>query len=591
MASTAAAQQRKAVLLEARMRGLTGSEASSAFTPAQQTSLDPPVTEVGFRSPSTSREGVSTKPASGSSSMTGVLPPGAPAPREPSPLKRKAGDGMGPPPARRKSAQPRKLPTKRASSDGGDERLKSAEAKASGLSQELERVREAASKEGEATRQKLQLTRDALENALRKTAEDQARKARRDVADAAFELGRATYVAGSLGGRDAWEDGDAARRLKDREEELRRRREDETKVKRSIRESKKKGLDGATADEAAKYRARKLKKDEELLAGEKARLHQRKLTHAREWQRVRCEDASVFKHRPTLHGKYLLQRLLGKGGFSEVWLSYDLDNCRNVAVKFHTLDSSWGDEKKRAYVRHAAREYSIQRDLEHDRIVRLHDVFEVDADTFATVLEYCSGDDLDLLLRERGRLKENDAKAILLQILSGLKYLHAPTGSGNDRRRAIIHYDLKPGNILFDQRGDAKITDFGLSKIVPDGSMSQGPLSVELTSQGAGTYWYLPPECFRTDSSVTVSGKVDVWSVGVIFYQMLYGKKPFGDGVTQQAILRDRTMLRATSVDFPATPKISDAAKDFCRKCLAHSSLERPTVAELEQHAYLTSSK
>ena len=121
--------------------------------------------------------------------------------------------------------------------------------------------------------------------------------------------------------------------------------------------------------------------------------------------------------------------------------------------------------------------------------------------------------------------------------------------------------------------------------------MSQGPLSVELTSQGAGTYWYLPPECFRTDSSVTVSGKVDVWSVGVIFYQMLYGKKPFGDGVTQQAILRDRTMLRATSVDFPATPKISDAAKDFCRKCLAHSSLERPTVAELEQHAYLTSAK
>ena len=155
MASTAAAQQRKAVLLEARMRGLTGSEASSAFAPAQTTSLDPPVTEVGFRSPTTSREGVSTKPASGSSSMTGVLPPGAPAPREPSPLKRKAGDGMGPPPARRKSAQPRKLPTsKRASSDGGDERLSKAEAKASGLSQELERVREAASKEGEATRQK-----------------------------------------------------------------------------------------------------------------------------------------------------------------------------------------------------------------------------------------------------------------------------------------------------------------------------------------------------------------------------------------------------------------------------------------------------
>ena len=267
MASTAAAQQRKAVLLEARMRGLTGSEASSAFAPAQQTSLDPPVTEVGFRSPSTSREGVSTKPASGSSSMTGVLPPGAPAPREPSPLKRKAGDGMGPPPARRKSAQPRKLPTKRASSDGGDERLSKAEAKASGLSQELERVREVASKEGEATRQKLQLTRDALEHALRATAEADARKARRDVADAAFELGRATYVAGSLGGRDAWEDGDAARRLKDREEELRRRREDETKVKRSIRESKKKGLIAASCGLPAALRHRRDSSPSDEVAG------------------------------------------------------------------------------------------------------------------------------------------------------------------------------------------------------------------------------------------------------------------------------------------------------------------------------------
>ena len=135
--------------------------------------------------------------------------------------------------------------------------MKSAEAKASGLSQELERVREAASKEGEATRQKLQLTRDALEHALRATAEADARKARRDVADAAFELGRATYVAGSLGGRDAWEDGDAARRLKDREEELRRRREDETKVKRSIRESKKKGLIAASCGLPAALRHRR----------------------------------------------------------------------------------------------------------------------------------------------------------------------------------------------------------------------------------------------------------------------------------------------------------------------------------------------
>jgi tousled-like kinase len=70
--------------------------------------------------------------------------------------------------------------------------------------------------------------------------------------------------------------------------------------------------------------------------------------------------------------------------------------------------------------------------------------------------------------------------------------------------------------------GEAKVTDFGLSKIFEN----EGDDSMELTSQGAGTYWYLPPECFEVGKvPPKISSKVDVWSVGVIFYQMLFGKK------------------------------------------------------------------
>merc|ERR1712194_868670 len=129
------------------------------------------------------------------------------------------------------------------------------------------------------------------------------------------------------------------------------------------------------------------------------------------------------------------------------------------------------------------------------------------------------------------------------------------THSVDGARAGIIHYDLKPGNILFDEYGDAKITDFGLSKIIEGADPAD---SMELTSQGAGTYWYLPPECFLLDQNVRISNKVDVWSIGVIYFQMLFGRRPFGDGQSQDHILRNQTMLQATEVNFPVKPVITE---------------------------------
>lgn len=229
------------------------------------------------------------------------------------------------------------------------------------------------------------------------------------------------------------------------------------------------------------------------------------------------------------------------------------------------------------------REYNIHKALDHPRVVKLYDVFEIDANSFCTVLEYCDGHDLDFYLKQHKTIPEREARSIIMQVVSALKYL-------NEIKPPVIHYDLKPGNILLTEGnvcGEIKITDFGLSKVMDEENYNPDH-GMDLTSQGAGTYWYvcnettienvpvffncfivffliaryLPPECFVVGKNPPkISSKVDVWSVGVIFYQCLYGKKPFGHNQSQATILEENTILKATEVQFSNKPTVSNEAK------------------------------
>lgn len=331
-----------------------------------------------------------------------------------------------------------------------------------------------------------------------------------------------------------------------------------------------KELDYYEQEEILKIRHVALRKEDTELQLEYEKLERERNLHIRELKRIHNEDQSKFNDHRVLHDKYLLLTLLGKGGFSEVHKAFDLENQRYVACKIHQLNKEWKQEKKDNYVKHALREYEIHKKLEHPRIVRLFDVFEIDANSFCTVLEYCDGHDLDFYLKQHKCIPEREARSIVMQIVNALKYL-------NEIKPPIIHYDLKPGNILLGSgnlSGEIKITDFGLSKIMDDDNYSPD-YGMDLTSQGAGTYWYLPPECFVVGKTPPkISSKVDVWSVGVIFYQCLYGKKPFGHNQSQATILEEETILKAKDVDFPSKPVVSTEAKVSFSIYTSHDTIQ-----------------
>uniref|UniRef100_A0A3Q3KFS7 non-specific serine/threonine protein kinase n=2 Tax=Monopterus albus TaxID=43700 RepID=A0A3Q3KFS7_MONAL len=336
-------------------------------------------------------------------------------------------------------------------------------------------------------------------------------------------------------------------------------------------------------EEIFKLRIGHLKKEEAEIQTELERLERVRNLHIRELKRIHNEDNSQFKDHPTLNDRYLLLHLLGRGGFSEVFKAFDLAEQRYVAIKIHQLNKNWREEKKENYHKHACREYRIHKELDHPRIVKLYDYFSLDTDSFCTVLEYCEGNDLDFYLKQNKLMTEKEGRSIVMQIVNALKYL-------NQIQPPIIHYDLKPGNILLVNGtacGEIKITDFGLSKVMDDNSYNSAD-GMELTSQGAGTYWYLPPECFMVGKEPPkISNKVDVWAVGVIFYQTLYGRKPFGHNQSQQDILQENTILKATEVQFPPKPVVTTEAKAFIRRCLAYHKEDRVDVLQLASDPFL----
>ncbi|KAJ0971077.1 hypothetical protein J5N97_019036 [Dioscorea zingiberensis] len=199
-------------------------------------------------------------------------------------------------------------------------------------------------------------------------------------------------------------------------------------------------------------------------------------------------------------------------------------------------------------------------------LLKFYDVFE-DALNVYMVMELCEGGELlDRILSRGGKYEEEDAKAIVLQILSVVSFCHL---------QGVVHRDLKPENFLFttrDENAPMKMIDFGLSDFVrPD----------ERLNDVVGSAYYVAPEVLHRSYST----EADIWSIGVITYILLCGSRPFW-AQTESEIFR--AVLRAhPNFDGPPWPSLSPEAKDFVKRLLNKDYRKRMSAAQALSHPWL----
>lgn len=210
--------------------------------------------------------------------------------------------------------------------------------------------------------------------------------------------------------------------------------------------------------------------------------------------------------------QYIIKEQLGRGGMGIVYRARDTKLDRDVALKFLPPELSAAEDSKARFVQEAKAASA----LDHPNICTIYEISESEDGKLFIAMSYYDGQTLKYLLDE-GAMSESKAAGIALQIAEGLSKAH---GAG------ITHRDIKPANIMVTAEGRVKILDFGLAKL------EQG---LDLTKAGStvGTTAYMSPE---QASGKEVDGRTDIWSLGVILYEMLSGDKAFGGGYDQAVL-------------------------------------------------------
>ncbi|KAG8833438.1 ATP binding [Serendipita sp. 400] len=263
--------------------------------------------------------------------------------------------------------------------------------------------------------------------------------------------------------------------------------------------------------------------------------------------------------------KWIRGALIGSGSFGNVYLGMDAQRGLLMAVKQVELKgSSFSEERKRSMLNALEREIELLKTLQHENIVQYLDS-AMDDNNLNIFLEYVPGGSVASLLRNYGAFEESLTANWVRQILRGLEYLHGQT---------IIHRDIKGANILVDNKGGIKISDFGISKKVEEGFPRANRMSMQ------GSVFWMAPEVVK---QIPYTSKADIWSVGCLVVEMLTAQHPFPD-MTQMTIL----WKLGTGTLKPTIPSETSAnATDFLQKTFELDHTARPSATDLINHAWL----
>ncbi|MGD9724472.1 MAG: serine/threonine-protein kinase [Pirellulales bacterium] len=264
-----------------------------------------------------------------------------------------------------------------------------------------------------------------------------------------------------------------------------------------------------------------------------------------------ADGTQRFAPGTTLLGRYRIVNALGRGGMGVVYRADDLHLHQQVALKFLTRELL-GDRDGLARL---YQEVRIARQVTHPLVCRVHDIAEVDRQTFLT-MEFIDGEDLGSLLKRIGRLSEDKGVQIAHQLCAGLAAVHD---------EGIVHRDLKPGNIMIDGRGHARLTDFGLA-------ISATATATEFR---AGTPAYMAPEQLAGKRPTIQS---DLFSLGLVLYEMFTGRTAF-PARGRDELARLHETYKPSSVS-DVVPGLDPRIGKVIRQCLEINPSLRPKSAQ-----------